>query len=326
MTFGVAAYGLPCSCGFALRDGKPVVANPLRGADLINLAIRYELGSVEMPLSMLPDTSNETLDGLRDTMAQNNLALIVAGGIIDVETMRTLIPQAARAGASVVRATISPILEGARSTMAGGWQNHLAEIERRVVAVRPILEEYNIRLALENHQDSTSDELLALCDAGGDQVGVTFDVVNPLAVAEEPYDFARKVGSRIYNVHIKDYVIYPTPSGYRLVRCEIGKGVIDWAAMRNLLAEVAPHARQQIELAALYGRHIRMFEDQWWESFPARDIRDVLPTLRMLAQYACGPDEDWRTPWERDEPAEVVSTWEQEQFAASVAHLRGLDI
>ncbi len=121
-------------------------------------------------------------------------------------------------------------------------------------------------------------------------MGVTFDVVNPLAVGEEPFAFARKLGAHIRNIHIKEYQIYPTPSGYKLVRCAIGEGVIDWKAMLALLGEIAPGARAQIELAALYARHIRLLEDDWWNGFPPRDVREVVPTLRLLAAHARGAD------------------------------------
>ncbi|NJM06747.1 sugar phosphate isomerase/epimerase [Candidatus Gracilibacteria bacterium] len=215
---------------------------------------------------------------------------------------------------------MSTVLEGARASFPGGWVAHQQEIARRIVALRPLLEEYDLRLAIENHQDATADELLELCAIGGERVGVTFDVVNPLAVGEEPFAFARKVGARIFNVHLKDYRVYATPSGYRLVRCALGEGIIDWRAMLALLAELAPDAPQHIELAALYARHIRFFEDDWWQGYPPRDVRDVVPTLRLLAYHAHHSD-DWQSPWERNLSGDEVAGWELAQLEQSVAYL-----
>ncbi len=87
---------------------------------------------------MLPDVSEKTIDGLRAELEQRGLALIVDTGVVDVETLRAVLPLAARAGAQVVRATCSSILEGARASMPGGWDAHIDEIQRRVVALRPI--------------------------------------------------------------------------------------------------------------------------------------------------------------------------------------------
>lgn len=325
-TFGVAAYSFPCSCGFLRRDGKPSVAEPLGARGLIGLAQQYNLRGVEMPLaSTLPDTEPATIDALRATLEKSNLTLLVDTGLADVDAITALLPLARRAGASVVRATLSNILEGARATIPGGWAAHHAENLRRVVALRPALEQHDMRLALENHQDVTSDDLLELCEAGGPRVGVTFDVVNPLAVGEEPFIFARKLGDRIFNVHLKDYTIVPTESGYLLVRAALGEGVIDWAAMRTLLAEVAPNAPHHIELAALFARHIRLFEDGWWEGYPPRDARDLVPALRMMARNARLANDPWQSPWEQGLPGDEVSMWELDQFARSVQHLRSLE-
>ncbi len=125
-----------------------------------------------------------------------------------------------------------------------------------------------------------SDDLLMLCEAGGNHVGITFDVANPLAVEEEPMQFARKIGPWIRNVHLKDYWVYATPSGYRLVRSPLGQGIVPFPELLPFIRSVAPDTLHQIELAALYARHIRLFEDDWWHEYPARDVREVLPALR----------------------------------------------
>ena len=109
------------------------------------------------------------------------------------------------------------------------------------------------------------------------------------------------------------------------MRAAIGQGVIYWAAMRALLSEVAPAAAQHIELAALYGRHIRLLEEDWWQGYPPRDVRAVVPALRFAAEHARPADEAWQTPWEREAPDQEVAQWEMEQFEASVRYLRTLE-
>ena len=325
MPIGIASYSFPFSCGWANRHGRPAFPQPIRAPDLIALAVDHGLCGIEIPLSsMLPDLSNSSVDQLRESLAAANLGLVADTGIVDVATLRAQLPAAARAGAKIVRATLSSILEGARAELPGGWDAYREEMRRRIVELRPLLEEYDLVLALENHQDATSDDLIALCQAGGERVGITFDVVNPLAVGEEPFTFARKVGGLIRNVHIKDYQIYPTESGYRLVRAAIGQGVIDWAAMLDLLHKIAPGATYHIELAALYARHVRLLEDEWWSGYPPRDARELIPTLRFAARHARPADEPWQTPWERDAPDEEIELYERGQFDYSVAHLRSI--
>lgn len=324
LPIGVAAYSFPYSCGFLRRDGER--ASPQLDAwALMSLAREHSLASVELPLaSLLPDTSAVTIGRLRAALQEQELELVVDTGVVDTNELGVLLPLAAQIGARIVRATLSTILEGARGVLSGGWEAHLSLIRKRLAAIRPVLEALDLTLALENHQDATSDDLLMLCEAGGERVGVTFDVVNPLAVGEEPFAFARKLGPYIRNVHLKDYRVYPAPAGYRLVRCALGEGVIDWQVMLSLLNVVASGAPRQIELAALYGRHIRLLEDDWWAAYPARDVREFIPALRLLSRHARPEAEEWRTPWELGQPAEAVKAYEFDQFERSVAHLRAI--
>ncbi|HSH78118.1 MAG TPA: TIM barrel protein [Herpetosiphonaceae bacterium] len=325
LPWGVCAYSFPASCGFLRREGDVAPTAVMDANGLIACATTYGLASVEMPLQgMLPDLTPPAVDWLREALATANLPLVVDTGVVDAATLAPLLPLAARAGARVVRAMLSTILEGARACLAGGWAAHIEEMQRRIVALRPALEAYDLVLALENHQDATSDDLLALCEAGGGRVGVTLDVANPLAVGEDPLHFARKVGRHIRNVHLKDYRVYMTASGYRLVRCALGDGVIPFGALLPLLREVAPGAHLHIELAALYARHIRLLEDDWWSGYPTRDVREVLPVLRLAAQQARPATEGWQTPWEREAPLEEIRQYERDQFNRSVRYLETL--
>src|SRR5436305_12392322 len=99
---------------------------------------------------MLPDLSNSPFDQLRDSVAAAGLGLVADTGIVDVATLREQLPAAARAGAKVVRATLSSILEGARAALPGGWDAYREELRRRIVELRPLLDANDLILALEN--------------------------------------------------------------------------------------------------------------------------------------------------------------------------------
>ena len=345
--FGVASYSFPVSCGYARRKDKTNLAQPMKAYELADLAAQHNLSSLEIPLdAMLPDLSHQTIDDFKAHLAAHHLNLLVDTGVVDVENLTKLLPLAKRAGASVVRAVISGILEGNRNAIsknsdmlssgwgraalgettvaANTWADYLAEIRKRLVALLPLLKELDLVLALENHQDCTSDELLAFCELDPDHIGITLDVVNPLAVCEEPYVFANKVGAHIRDVHIKDYTVRATSQGYRLVRAAIGQGVIDWPRMLTLLRDVAPNAAYHIELAAIYARHIRVFEAEWWSSFPPRTMSEVVPALAFMQQHAVPDSVPWRTSWEEDgdDAPEVTNRYELAQFAHSVQYLK----
>jgi sugar phosphate isomerase/epimerase len=322
MSIGLSTYSVPIACGL-MRRGSNGVEKPLDAFGLARVAAGHGLDTIEIPLTgMLPDLSLSTVDRLRDTLKDYGLGLVVDTGVVDPPSLEQILPLAARAGARIVRATLSTILEGARATYPGGWSNHLAEIQARILTVVPTLEAHGLVLALENHQDATSDELVDLCIACGPHIGVTLDVANPLAVAEEPLQFALKVGPYIRNVHLKDYRIYPTSSGYRLVRCPLGDGVIPFPELLQLIEQVAPDAPSHIELAAHYARHIRILEDDWWLGFPPCDVREVLPALRVAASHARPQEESWQTSWERDLTPDACADVELKELDQSISYLR----
>ena len=323
LDIGVAAYTFSYLCGFAGAGTPRAWPHPYDAYDLMDLAAAHGLGSVEFPPAWgLGSLDRAELAKARDYAAARGLFVVVDSGVVDVATLQALLPAAATLGAPTVRVIVSTILCGDRRAVRNTWPAYLAEIARRLREVRALAEETGVAIALENHQDLTSDELVALCEeVGSPQIGVNLDAVNPLAVGEEPLAFARRVTPYLKNVHLKDYRLYRTPQGYRLARCPIGAGVLDVPVLLDLCAREAPGASVCIELGALEARHVRLLDDEFWQGYPTRRVEEVLPVLRLREELARPTDEDWRTPWERGEQGEALASFEMSQFEQSVEYL-----
>src|SRR5207245_1140395 len=149
---------------------------------MIDLAVRYGLGVVEVPLPA--DTSPAEAARLRERAAEAGIRLVLAGGLAADAPLEALIPLASALGSRTLRLTISRILEGDRRAAGrAGWEEMRAAAVRRLREVRPLAEDQGVALAVENHQDADSDDLLWLCEhVGGDFIGVNLDTGNPLAV------------------------------------------------------------------------------------------------------------------------------------------------
>jgi len=206
------------------------------------------------------------------------------------------------------------------------WASYLMEIACRLKDVRGLAEELGVSIGIENHQDVTSEELVAICEeVGSPNVGVTLDAINPLAVGEDPLAFARRIAPYLKNVHLKDYFLYKSSEGFRLVRCAVGAGVLDVPRLLALCAAEAPTAKISIEIGAHDARHVRLLTDDFWPGYPLRRVEEVLPVLRLRETRTRPEDEDWRTPWERGEQGDTVVSYEMSQFVDSVTYLSGLD-
>ncbi len=327
MLIGLSALSFSYRCGLIGRDTSRLVRQPFVVEDIVALAARAGLQSIAFPLSLLPDCDPARLAQLRDLFAESGLTPVVDTDVVDAARLEQAIPVAAALGASIVRALVSPVLEGARGAFAYDWHAYLDTVIARLRAVLPVAERHAVTIAIENHQDATADDLLRILTAvGSDYLGVTFDPTNALIVADDPFAALARLGPFIRNIHLSDFIAYPSREGWRLVRCALGEGDLNIRRVLDLVRTHAPHTPIQIELVSHSARHVRLFTDAWWTGYPPRDIRDVLPVLRELAAPTRSYDDDWRTPWERGASEAQISLYEDQQFAASVAYLRRLGV
>ena len=322
MKIGLCAWSFT---GVHREAGRAI--DPHTPEGLTRLAKDQGLRSVEFAAQWLGDCSPEERAVFAETRAGLNLFLDTGGDnyAADIAPLRQAIETAHQTGARAVRTTVSRLLEGNRTEYgAEGMRAYIEALVQPFKEVMPLAEEYGIPVGIENHQDLCSWELLSLCEkVGSPQLGVTLDVGNALAVGEHPLSFAERILPILKHVHLKDYAVHPTPSGYRLKRCAIGAGVVDWPEIFALFDREVPHVEGCIELGASVARHIRLLEEDWWETFPHRPLPEAIRAIRTLHQ-AAGDPEDWRTPHERGESPQARVEYEMAQLEASVAYLKGL--
>ena len=320
MKIGLCAWSFTGSHKEANRD-----IDPHTPAGLTHLAQANDLQSVEFAANSLATHSDEEIAAFKETLNGLDLFLDTGGHNYaeDISPLRQAIETAHRAGARCVRTTVSGMVEGNRTERgAQGMRDYIDALVQPFKDLMPLAEEYGIPIGIENHQDLCSWELLSLSEkVGSPQLGVTMDIGNAFAVGEHPQAFAERILPILKHVHIKDYTVHPTPSGYRLKRCPIGHGVVDWPAIIALFDREVPHVQGCIELGASVARHIRLLEAKWWATFPARPLPDTINAIRTLHQAAKDPD-DWQTPHERGESAEARVAYELEQFKRSVAYIK----
>jgi len=285
----------------------------------MDLALAASLEGVELPVSLL---QNEDIAAVRRYAQEHGLFITLAASGYDPDTLTEAINLGAQLGAGTVRTVVGGAkIGGDRRPLAARWQSFLEEVLAKLGEATAAAERAGVNLAVENHQDLASEELLWLCQSIGSQrFGITLDTGNPLATAEDPLDFARRVAPYVKNVHLKDYSIYLSEEGYRLVRCPLGQGVINFPALFGILTHACPDVSMSIELGALEARHIRVLADDYWPAYPPRSAAQLARVLRFV-QANARPAGDWRTPFERGEPVEAIITYEEQQLAASLAYL-----
>lgn len=318
MRTSLSVYGTTFSMGLHPASGRPLITPQ----QLMNQALDAGLQGVELPATLLQGADISTVS---DYAQQRGLFITLAAGGYDPTKLTEAIELATHLKAATVRTVIGGAkIGGDRRPLAGRWQSFLQEVLEKLRTATRVAEQAGVNLAVENHQDLTSEELLWLCESiASPYFGLTLDTGNPLATAEEPLDFARRVAPHLKNVHLKDYWIYLSEEGYRLVRSPLGQGVINFPALFEIFASSCPDVTMSIELGALEARHIRVLADDYWPEYPPRSAAQLASVLRMV-QANAKPIGDWRTPFEREEPVEAIMSYEQHQLAASLAYIQTL--
>jgi 3-oxoisoapionate decarboxylase len=315
MRIGLSVYGTTFGMGIDLHSGRPTFTP----SQLMDKAIAVGLEGVELPASLM---QGEDATAVAHYAHARGLFITLETEGYDPGKLTSAIDLGVRLGAGTVRTMVGGArLGGDRRPLAGRWQSFLQEILAGLRQATLNAERAGVNLTVENHQDLTSEELLWLCESMGSQrFGVTLDTGNPLATAEEPVNFARRVAPYVKNVHVKDYQVSMSPEGYRLVRCPLGQGVVDFPALFGILSATCPSIAMSIELGALEARHVRVLADDYWPDYPPRSAAQLAHVLRFVLDHA-RPAGDWRTPFERNEPVEAVIAYEDQQLAASLAYI-----
>jgi len=251
------------------------------------------------------------------------------------ETLDEAIRATRTIGACTIRIHLTPVLEGARAKQGPRWQQLIAHARETLNRESRRAADAGLQIAIENHQDFGSDELMAFAEEAGPNVGIALDTGNAFAVAEDPVAFAMRVAPRIKHVHLKDYVSQFTPEGFRLIRCAIGDGCVPLQEIADVFEDSAIPLSSvfrredtlltaSIEVGALDARHVRVFAPDWWAGYPTRPVGELRIALDRLKTKRLDDNAEYRTPWELNHSTSAIVDYELEQLRKSVANLKAL--
>jgi 3-oxoisoapionate decarboxylase len=318
---GLNPYGLTYHLGLQGTGGPR--ANPrgtgLRGYLALADELRAEVLEVFNP--WLSAMSDRDLAALREELEAKGMVPVVSSGLMMGDFDGAL--RSARAlGAGVIRLALTSVLCGDRHALGDGWTALTAEVRRKLAEYGPRAADEGRVLAIENHQDFGSDELVAFCESTRG-VGITFDLGNAFPVAEAPLAFARRVAPHVRHVHLKDYRVQFTDEGYRLVRCAIGDGAVPIADMLTIIAEAGGARTAVLEPAALEARHVRLLRPEWWTHYAPKRAPELAACLAAARVNRLPDDADFRTPWEKGADADL-EPYELEMIRRSARNMRAL--
>jgi 3-oxoisoapionate decarboxylase len=322
---GLNPYGLTYHLG--LQGKGTLRANP-NGKGLegfIEIAIELKASVLEIFDPWLAELSDDALRDLKNRLTKLGMTPVISAGLNMMGPVESAFRSARLLNAKVIRLGLSPVLEGSRNAWGVKWVELQNAIREGLAKYAPMAEAEGRVLAIENHQDFSSQELVDYCSEFGPAMGITIDTGNTFPVGEAPMDFVRRVAPFVRHVHLKDYRVQFTDEGYRLIRCAIGDGAVP---LKDMLAEIGKHHSHMnavLEPGALEARHIRFLKPEWWNGYRPTQAQDFAAALAAARVNRLPDDADYRTPWEQQADHELVD-YELAMIRRSAVNLRALGI
>ena len=320
---GLNPYGLTYHVGLQAAGGAR--ANP-KGTGLEGfIAIATELGAKTLEIfdPWLRTLGDDDLRALRDRLIGLGMTPVISSGLM-MGPFDSALRSARLLDARIIRYGLTTVLCGDRHALGAKWPELVASVRSALADHGPRVHDEGRTLAIENHQDFGSAELVAFCEEIRG-VGICLDTGNAFPVAETPLDFTRRVAPYVRHVHLKDYRAQFTGEGFRLVRCAIGDGAVPLAGMLDMLSKHHAKVTAVLEPGALEARHVRLLRPEWWTFYPPKRADELASCLASLRLNRLPDDADYRTPWERLED-EAVEAYELGMIRRSAANMRAIGL
>lgn len=205
----------------------------------------------------------------------------------EVESFEREIDTARACGATVVRAAL---LSGRRYEVfktAQEFRDFRDRSRRSLALARPVVEKHKLRLAIENHKDWRSAELIELLrEVRSPHIGACVDTGNSIALLEPPDETVDALAPFAFTTHLKDMGVEEYADGFLLSEVPLGSGILDLPRVLRALRQANPDIRFNLEMITRDPLRIPCLSRGYWatlEDVPARRLAAMLTLVRSNA-------------------------------------------
>jgi 3-oxoisoapionate decarboxylase len=225
---------------------------------------------------------------LRDKAAKHGMYLEGIAGLPrdsnDVARFATQLQCAKEAGAAVVRTVC---LSGRRYetfTTAEQYRDFAKRSWESLKLAEPAAAKHDIKLAVENHKDWRTDELLdILRRLSSRHVGVTLDTGNSIALLEDPMEVIKAYAPFTFTTHFKDMGVTEYEEGFLLSEVPFGEGILDLKEAVSVIRRARPDVRINLEMMTRDPLRVPCLTRKYWATFetlPGKCLADTLAMVR----------------------------------------------
>jgi sugar phosphate isomerase/epimerase len=231
--------------------------------DFVNRAAELEVDGVSLESCFFESLDPSYLSEIKAALDERGMERVLAWGHpngleagrnVDAwREMNTLIPKAQFMGAGIMRIVASSLMF--RHEPHGP---QIDAVVRMLDESAKIAADNGVTLAIENHIDYTSEEIMQILErVDSDALKVNFDTGNTLRMMEDPVAAARRLGPCVVATHTKDldacrhvrpeewYFFSSVPVGTGLIDMPGVIGALHEAGYQGVLAVESDHHKDQ---------------------------------------------------------------------------------
>jgi sugar phosphate isomerase/epimerase len=205
--------------------------------ELFDQAVRWGLDGLHLDDGVLENLEESFLKEMRaaaeekELYLEYNFSMDLGGRGIGIQhDLAEAIATAHALGADIVKVSMDLIRP--RPVAASRFHpDVMAQIKSVATCIKqmaPAAEAAGVKIAVENHCDAFSEEILWLLDqVDNPRVGACIDTVNALMVMEDPMVAIENLAPRAFTNHFRDDRIEFQRHGFKLTGTAVGEGDID---------------------------------------------------------------------------------------------------
>jgi sugar phosphate isomerase/epimerase len=203
----------------------------------------------------------------------------------DLERFEKQLLAARMAGATVARTTMLPGRRYEQFETREDFERACAQGLKSVRLAEPIAARHKFRLALENHKDHlVAEKLEVLKQISSEYVGLCVDVLNNVALLEDPLETVRAFAPYAMTVHFKDESIHESEDGFWLADEALGAGFLDLPAIAGALRQAKPDVHLNLETITRDPILVPVRTEKYWATFPGRPRSAMEPMLKLAKE------------------------------------------
>jgi len=153
----------------------------------------------------------------------------------------------------------------------------------------PVVARHGILLAVENHKDWRTDELLDLLKrVSSEHVGICVDLGNSIALLEDPMEVVEAYAPWALTTHVKDLGVAECAYGFLLSEVPLGTGFLDLKAMVQTLRKKKPQIRLNLEMITRDPLTVPCLRPSYWTTLDRVPARQLAAALTRNAASGAG--------------------------------------